>query len=63
VTARDRQVLELVANRGAVRVPEVASATGLSNAEALDALIELEGGGLLVASVFRITADGREAAR
>jgi DNA-binding NarL/FixJ family response regulator len=46
LTQRERQVLELAAYRGAVRVDEVAEATGLTPAEALDTLIELEGGGL-----------------
>jgi DNA-binding IclR family transcriptional regulator len=45
VTAAERQVLDLVAHRGACRVAELADATDLSSAEVLDALIELEGGG------------------
>jgi hypothetical protein len=46
VTARERQVLEVCAFRGAARVPEIATATGLSNAEVVESLIELEGGAL-----------------
>lgn len=61
MTPAASQVLDVVASRGAARVEEIAAVTGLPRSAVVEALVELESSGLVIASVFRVTANGRAA--